>query len=150
MMICSLLMFISMFNSAEEAISHYNRARVNNDKGLTISSQKRYVKFFEGFLTMELFLRDRSNPTRFPQSTHHFKNETYTNSGLPDGPSWYELYLNHYNRMEENLVLREVSKKTLKLASISIGPFPVRHSSIRITISQWDEKKQKVISTIDT
>merc|ERR1719469_469588 len=57
MMICSLLLFINMFPSAEKSIEHYDSTRVKDDKGLTISSQRRYVKFFEGFLNTELILR---------------------------------------------------------------------------------------------
>lgn len=44
-----------MFPSSSTAISHYNKARARNEKAITISSQKRYVKFFEGFLNYKLF-----------------------------------------------------------------------------------------------
>ena len=50
-MICALLVFLGMFNSHTDAIAHYNRQRAMNQKALTIQSQKRYVKFFCGFLT---------------------------------------------------------------------------------------------------
>ena len=56
MMLSALMFFISMFNSPEDAIAHYNSTRVKNMKGLTISSQKRYVKFMEGFLVLELII----------------------------------------------------------------------------------------------
>ena len=59
MMISALMLFISMFSTAEEAISHYNNTRVKDKKGLTISSQKRYVKFLEGFLTLELLINSK-------------------------------------------------------------------------------------------
>jgi phosphatidylinositol-3,4,5-trisphosphate 3-phosphatase/dual-specificity protein phosphatase PTEN len=55
MMISALLLFIGMYPSAETAINHYNRVRVIDDKGLTIASQKRYVKFLEGFLNIHLW-----------------------------------------------------------------------------------------------
>lgn len=54
MMICSLLIFLGMFSSAAKAIHHYNSQRAVNMKALTICSQKRYVKFFEGFLNIKL------------------------------------------------------------------------------------------------
>jgi phosphatidylinositol-3,4,5-trisphosphate 3-phosphatase/dual-specificity protein phosphatase PTEN len=56
MMISAICLFISMFKSAEESINHYNRTRVTGNKGLTIASQKRYVKFMEGFLFYELII----------------------------------------------------------------------------------------------
>jgi hypothetical protein len=55
MMICSLLIFLGMFSSSNKAIHHYNSMRAVNMKALTICSQKRYVKFFEGFLNFILF-----------------------------------------------------------------------------------------------
>jgi protein-tyrosine phosphatase len=54
MMICSLLLFLGIFPSAKTSIDHYNRQRAVNMKALTICSQKRYVKFFEGFLNYKL------------------------------------------------------------------------------------------------
>ena len=54
MMICSFLIFLGMFKSSGKAIHHYNSMRAVNMKALTICSQKRYVKFFEGFLNMRL------------------------------------------------------------------------------------------------
>ena len=50
MMICALLVFLGMFSTHTEAIAHYNSQRAMNGKALTICSQKRYVKFFVGFL----------------------------------------------------------------------------------------------------
>lgn len=54
MMICSLLLFLGLFDSSEAAIDHYNKVRAINGKALTICSQKRYVHFFEGFLKYKL------------------------------------------------------------------------------------------------
>ena len=50
MMICALLVFLGMFGSHTDASAHYNAQRAKNKKALTICSQKRYVKFFVGFL----------------------------------------------------------------------------------------------------
>lgn len=59
MMISAILLFVGMFRSAEEAYGHYNATRVSNNKGLTIASQKRYVKFMEGFLNYELNINQK-------------------------------------------------------------------------------------------
>jgi hypothetical protein len=127
MMICSLLVFISMFRSAEESIEHYNQSRVDNGKGLTISSQIRYVKFFEGFLTLELFLK-RSIETIFPDPSEN-------------APSWYELYLKDYNRILDSRILQENQKKQLKFACITLGPFALKATSIRICVYHWAESR---------
>jgi phosphatidylinositol-3,4,5-trisphosphate 3-phosphatase/dual-specificity protein phosphatase PTEN len=38
MMISALMLFISMYSCTEDAVKHYNKARVIDDKGLTIAS----------------------------------------------------------------------------------------------------------------
>ena len=54
MMICALLIFLGMFKTHKDSIAHYNQSRAKNGKALTINSQKRYVKFFCGFLHYKL------------------------------------------------------------------------------------------------
>ncbi|KAK6151203.1 hypothetical protein DH2020_016135 [Rehmannia glutinosa] len=51
LMICSLLLFLKFFPSAEECISYYNQQRCTDGKGLILPSQIRYVKYFERILT---------------------------------------------------------------------------------------------------
>ena len=135
-----------MFSSAEESIDHYNSSRVSNDKGLTIASQKRYVKFFQGFLTYELFLKDSGS--EFPRTTHIMQGGHRIKVGPEEhdvdwiqkmGSSWFSMYLKKYNKIEENMVLRELKKKSLKFASFTLGPFPQRHSTIKIFMSHWVE-----------
>ena len=50
LMICSLLLFLNSHLSAEEAIHLFDKRRTKDCKGLTIASQRRYVKYFENFL----------------------------------------------------------------------------------------------------
>ncbi|EPS66726.1 hypothetical protein M569_08048, partial [Genlisea aurea] len=47
LMICSLLLFLKFFPSAEECIDYYNQKRCVDGKGLILPSQIRYVKYFE-------------------------------------------------------------------------------------------------------
>ncbi|KAL4372719.1 hypothetical protein HN51_006707 [Arachis hypogaea] len=47
LMICSLLLFLKFFSTAEEAIDYFNQKRCIDGKGLTLPSQIRYVKYFE-------------------------------------------------------------------------------------------------------
>ncbi|PON67196.1 Atypical dual specificity phosphatase, subfamily A [Trema orientale] len=51
LMICSLLLFLKFFPTAEEAIDYYNQKRCVDGKALTLPSQIRYVKYFERILT---------------------------------------------------------------------------------------------------
>ncbi|XP_074375140.1 phosphatidylinositol 3,4,5-trisphosphate 3-phosphatase and protein-tyrosine-phosphatase PTEN2A-like [Apium graveolens] len=51
LMICSLLLYLKLFATAEECIDHYNQRRCVDGKGLIKPSQIRYVKYFERILT---------------------------------------------------------------------------------------------------
>ncbi|KAG6382836.1 hypothetical protein SASPL_157446 [Salvia splendens] len=51
LMICSLLLFLKFFPTAEDCISYYNQQRCVDGKGLILPSQIRYVKYFERILT---------------------------------------------------------------------------------------------------
>lgn len=50
LMICSLLLFLKFFPTAEEAIDYYNQKRCVDGKALVLPSQIRYVKYFERVL----------------------------------------------------------------------------------------------------
>ena len=49
-MIVSYLVFAGLFQTTEEALIHYANQRTINNKGVTIPSQIRYIKYFETFL----------------------------------------------------------------------------------------------------
>ncbi|KAI5439351.1 phosphatidylinositol 3,4,5-trisphosphate 3-phosphatase and protein-tyrosine-phosphatase PTEN2A [Lathyrus oleraceus] len=51
LMICSLLLLLKFFPTAEEAINCFNQKRCIDGKALTLPSQIRYVKYFERTLT---------------------------------------------------------------------------------------------------
>lgn len=51
LMICSLLLFLKFFPTADEAIDYYNQKRCVDGKALILPSQIRYVKYFEHVLT---------------------------------------------------------------------------------------------------
>ena len=49
-MICSYLVFSNLCETSEKAFRYYGRIRTKNNTGVTIPSQKRYIKYFETFL----------------------------------------------------------------------------------------------------
>ncbi|XP_071702243.1 phosphatidylinositol 3,4,5-trisphosphate 3-phosphatase and protein-tyrosine-phosphatase PTEN2A-like [Rutidosis leptorrhynchoides] len=51
LMICSLLLFLKFFPTAQECIDYYNQRRCVDGKGLILPSQIRYVKYFERILS---------------------------------------------------------------------------------------------------
>ncbi|GLU20069.1 hypothetical protein SLE2022_362840 [Rubroshorea leprosula] len=51
LMICSLLLFLKFFPTAEEAINYYNQKRCVDGRALVLPSQIRYVRYFERIQT---------------------------------------------------------------------------------------------------
>jgi phosphatidylinositol-3,4,5-trisphosphate 3-phosphatase/dual-specificity protein phosphatase PTEN len=49
-MICALLLYCSRYTSADECMQFYGEKRTLNGKGVTIPSQRRFVRYFERFL----------------------------------------------------------------------------------------------------
>jgi len=49
-MICSYLIFSRLCETSEKAFRYYARIRTTDNTGVTIPSQKRYIKYFETFL----------------------------------------------------------------------------------------------------
>ena len=102
-MICSLLVFLGMFDTHVEAINHYNKTRAANLKALTINSQKRYVKFFTGFLYYKL--RDMNKEDE-------------------RGMTFFELSLRKHNYLSFNRVFEDMRNEVVDFHSICLGPFP--------------------------
>ena len=46
-MTCILLLRSGEFQSALEVLDHYDATRVTNNRGLTVTSQRKYVIFYE-------------------------------------------------------------------------------------------------------
>ncbi len=54
-MICSYLIFSNLCENSENAIKYYGKMRTLNEKGVTIPSQIRYIKYFETFLNANYY-----------------------------------------------------------------------------------------------
>lgn len=77
-MICSYLLYKKMFVDSEKAMQHYAKARTENEKGVTIPSQRRYITYFGYYVRHSL----GSNPkTRYSMSTVLLKSITLV--GVP-------------------------------------------------------------------
>ena len=113
MMICSLLVFLGTFKTHEEAIDHYNKTRAQNEKALTIRSQRRYVKFFCGFLHYKL--RERNNDE--------------------EKMTFFELALRKHNYLSFNRVFEDMRNEVVDFHSICMGPFPYKQNFDNFIVS---------------
>ena len=116
MMICSLLVFLGMFKTHTEAIKHYNQKRAKNCKALTINSQKRYAKFFCGFLHYKL--RDETKPEEMKKDV-----------------TFFELSLRKHNYLSFNRVFEDMRNEVVDFHSICLGPFPSEFPKFDLIIS---------------
>ena len=53
-MICCLLLYMNIFETANECLQYYGMMRAENGKGVTIPSQIRYVNYFEKILKLNM------------------------------------------------------------------------------------------------
>ena len=50
LMICCLMLYMRLFDTAADALAFYGRMRTSNGKGVTIPSQQRYVHYYAQYL----------------------------------------------------------------------------------------------------
>ena len=93
---------MQQFETHKQCIRHYNIQRAKNEKGLTIQSQMRYVKYFYGFLWLKLA---KSKPLA--------KHQTF-----------FELALLNHNNLHFNKVFDDMRSEKIDLNSVCFGPFP--------------------------
>jgi phosphatidylinositol-3,4,5-trisphosphate 3-phosphatase/dual-specificity protein phosphatase PTEN len=54
LMICVFLIYAGVWTDAQQALSYYGFARTENQKGVTIASQIRYVYYFQDYFRLRL------------------------------------------------------------------------------------------------
>ena len=56
-MICSYLVFSGLCKNCEQAFRYYGRMRTKNNTGVTIASQRRYIRYFETVLKANFYYK---------------------------------------------------------------------------------------------
>ncbi|PKI31911.1 hypothetical protein CRG98_047693, partial [Punica granatum] len=82
LMICSLLLYLKFFPTAEEAMSYYNEKRCVDAKALVLPSQIRYVRYFENIL---MNFKGETPPGRSWLNTTMMENKITLSSSDLDG-----------------------------------------------------------------
>ena len=113
-MICSYLIFSRLCETSEKAFRYYARIRTKDNTGVTIPSQKRYIKYFETFLEANfcppyIYLIPKIIKFHF---SHLIDNKT----GRPHVDNILESFKNAKSYF--------ISPNTFKLQGLEVGPLP--------------------------
>lgn len=128
-MICSYLIFSGLCSNSEEAFEYYARIRTHNNKGVTIPSQRRYVKYFESFLSTNLC---KPYVHMIPQIIkYHIKDKTKNilTNFMHDGR--YFILPNIFSL--NNITIGPFSKKfdlSLSICNFVYKPLKIKHSKM--------------------
>ena len=128
-MIVCYLIFSGLCKTSDEALAHYARQRTLNNKGVTIPSQIRYIKYFETFLSANF---ERPYLYCIPKIIKNELNKGYTN-----------LIMNYNTDMSYFSTING-----FKLKKCLIGPFSqemnLRYDFSAITIKKLNFSKSKI------
>ena len=131
-MICSYLVFSGLCQSSEMAFRYYARVRTKNNTGVTIASQKRYIKYFETFLQANFF---RPYINLIPKIIRNH----------------FSFLIDENNNIKINNILQSfqreksyfISSNKFKLKGIKLGPLP-KGKELKIKICNFVDNKFKL------
>ena len=131
-MICSYLVFSGLCQSSEMAFRYYARVRTKNNTGVTIASQKRYIKYFETFLQANFY---RPYINLIPKIIRNH----------------FSFLIDENNNIKINNILQSfqreksyfISSNKFKLKGIKLGPLP-KGKELKIKICNFVENKFKL------
>jgi len=131
-MICSYLVFSGLCQTSEKAFRYYARVRTKNNTGVTIASQKRYIKYFETFLESNFYPPYINLIPKIIRS--HF-------SFLIDGNDIVKInnILQSFQREKSYFI----SSNTFKLKKIKLGPLP-KGKELKLKICNFVNNKFKL------
>ena len=112
-MICAYLVFSGLCKNSEQAFRHYARIRTKNNKGVTIASQRRYIKYFENFLKTNFYPPYINLIPKIIKSEFSFLIDPNNNVRINN-------ILQSFQKEESYFI----SANKFKLKGIKIGPLP--------------------------
>ena len=128
-MICSYLVFSGLCQSSEKAFRYYARVRTKNNTGVTIASQKRYIKYFETFLEANFYRPYINLIPKIIRSHFSFLIDNKDNIKINN-------ILESFQREKSYFI----SSNKFKLKGIKIGPLP-KGKELKIKICNFVDNK---------
>ena len=131
-MICAYLVFTGLCQNCEKAFRYYARMRTKNNTGVTIPSQRRYIKYFEAFLKAYFYPPYYKIIPKIIRSQFSF---------LIDAKNYVKINNILESFQKERSYFISVNK--FKLKGIRVGPLP-KGKELRIKVCNFVESKFKI------
>lgn len=138
LMIVCYLLFTQLCKTPEEAIAHFAKMRTHDNKGITIPSQKRYVKYFYTFLKLNYNNNKKVKNPSYISMIPKIINEQFENS------------INSKNMIMNYLKDKSyfISPNIFILKAIRIGPFETK-TNLDISMYNLDNSKYSYDYEVD-
>ena len=131
-MICSYLVFSGLCKSSEVAFRYYARVRTKNNTGVTIASQKRYIKYFETFLESNFYPPYIKLIPKIIRSHFSFLIDPYDTIRINNILQSFQKEKSYF-----------ISSNKFKLTGIKLGPLP-KGKELKIKICNFVDSKFKL------
>ena len=131
-MICSYLVFSGLCQSSEMAFRYYARVRTKNNTGVTIASQKRYIKYFETFLQANFYPPYMNLIPKIIESHFSFLIDNNDNIKIKNILQSFQTEKSYF-----------ISPNKFKLKGLKLGPLP-KGKELKIKICNFVDSKFKL------
>jgi protein-tyrosine phosphatase len=131
-MICSYLVFSGLCQSSEKAFRYYARVRTKNNTGVTIASQKRYIKYFETFLESNFYRPYINLIPKIIRSHFSFLIDNNDNIKINNILQSFQTEKSYF-----------ISSNKFKLKGLKLGPLP-KGKELKIKICNFVDNKFKL------
>ena len=131
-MICSYLVFSGLCKNSEQAFRYYGRMRTKNNTGVTIASQRRYIRYFETFLKANFYPPYYKLIPKIIKSQFSFLMDEKNNIKVTNILQSFQTEESYF-----------ISANRFKLKGIKLGPLP-RGKDLKIKVCNFVDSKFKL------
>ena len=131
-MICSYLVFSGLCKNCEQAFRYYGRMRTKNNTGVTIASQRRYIRYFETFLKANFYPPYYKLIPKIIKSQFSFLMDEKNNIKITNILQSFQTEESYF-----------ISANKFKLKGIKVGPLP-RGKDLKIKVCNFVDSKFKL------
>ena len=131
-MICSYLVFSGLCKNCEQAFRYYGRMRTKNNTGVTIASQRRYIRYFETFLKANFYPPYYKLIPKIIKSQFSFLMDEKNNIKITNILQSFQTEESYF-----------ISANKFKLKGIKLGPLP-HGKDLKIKVCNFVDSKFKL------